>query len=52
MNLESLIEILNNKINYLNNLRITLINVGDLEELIRIDTEIEDVRSILTKLQS
>lgn len=52
MTLESLIEILNNKINYLNNLRITLINVGDVEEIVRIDTEIEEVRSILLKLQS
>ena len=52
MTLESLIEILNNKINYLNNLRITLISIGDVEELIRVDTEIEDVRNILTKLQS
>jgi hypothetical protein len=52
MNLESLIEILNNKINYLNNLRITLVNIGDIAEITRVDLEIEDIRAILVKLES
>ena len=52
MNLESLIEILNNKINYLNNLRITLVSIGDIAEITRVDLEIEDVRAILAKLEN
>lgn len=52
MNLESLIEVLNKKLVYLTNLRLSVINVGDIDELTRIDIEIEEIRSIIRKLES
>ncbi len=50
MNIEYLIQLLENKLNILNNARNQTFSIGDLEKIISIDAEILEVQNTLTQL--